>query len=223
MSELLDKSKKHPGGPKTPEGKRRSSLNSMRHGLTSQTIVLPQEDASKFDELLADYIDQYSPETKLELDLVHELAATRWRLQRMWGIETTVLAIAAQRTSKQAEEEFRTPSPNIRVALAFMDLAENSRTITLMNRYESRLSRRLHQVLTELEHLQARRKAQEHAAEKAAEVSESPDDPKTLRVVLTIPKKIVRNELPQPILLTRRDDKMPLHDNKIPPKEDDAA
>src|SRR5689334_19210536 len=42
MSEQIDNSKKHPGGPKTPEGKRRSSLNSMRHGLTAQTIVLPE-------------------------------------------------------------------------------------------------------------------------------------------------------------------------------------
>src|SRR4051794_8861165 len=134
MSELLDKSTKHPGGPKTPEGKHRSSLNSMRHGLTSQTIVLPSEDSTKFDELLADYTGLYAPETKLELDLVHELAALRWRLQRIWNVESTVIDVTVQRKAKQVNQEFTNPAPNLRVALAFMDLAENTRTLALLNR-----------------------------------------------------------------------------------------
>ena len=239
MSELVDKSKKHPGGPKTPEGKHRSSLNSMRHGLTAQTIVLPSEDRTKFDELLADYTGQYAPETKLELDLVHELAALRWRLQRIWGVETTVLDVAVQRKATQVDQEFKNPSPNLRVALAFMDLAENSRTLALLNRYETRLARRFHQVLTELEHLQAGRKAEEqHQAEderatkteKPAEVSQSPTDPNSYCVLLTIPKSIVRNELPHPVPINRRDEKLAprnekitARDEKIAPTEDPAA
>ena len=34
----------HSTGPKTEAGKRRSSLNGMRHGLTGHTIILPSED-----------------------------------------------------------------------------------------------------------------------------------------------------------------------------------
>ena len=220
MSELLDKSKKHPGGPKTPEGKHRSSLNSMRHGLTSSTIVLPAEDSTKFDELLADYTGLYAPETKLELDLVHELAALRWRLQRIWNIETTVIDVAVKRKAAQVDQEFTNPAPNLRVALAFMDLAENTRTLSLLNRYETRLTRRFHQVLAEIEHLQTARNAEEEQREsvagKPAEVSQSPTDPNSYCVLLTIPKSIVRNELPPPVPIRRPDE-------KILPELDDAA
>src|SRR6266481_2901055 len=34
----------HSTGPKTEAGKKRSSLNAYRHGLTGQTIILPAED-----------------------------------------------------------------------------------------------------------------------------------------------------------------------------------
>ena len=38
----------HATGPRTPEGKHQSSLNSLRHGLTGQTVVLPGEDTEAY-------------------------------------------------------------------------------------------------------------------------------------------------------------------------------
>jgi hypothetical protein len=38
----------HSTGPRTSEGKRRSSMNAMRHGLTSQVIVMPDEDMQAY-------------------------------------------------------------------------------------------------------------------------------------------------------------------------------
>jgi len=151
MSKEIDDSKKHGGGPKTPEGKRRSSLNAMRHGFTGYTFVLPTEDPAEFDELLEDYIHDFSPATRFELDLVHELAATRWRLQRLWGMESTLLQIGMHRSEQAARAEFPTSlADNLVTALAFIEMSGVTRSLQLLARYESRLARRFHQIQMEL-------------------------------------------------------------------------
>ena len=35
-------------GPRTEAGKKRSSLNALRHGLTGQVVILPREDIAAF-------------------------------------------------------------------------------------------------------------------------------------------------------------------------------
>ena len=40
-------------GPKTPHGKARSRRNALWHGVTAETLVLPDETAEMFDELLS--------------------------------------------------------------------------------------------------------------------------------------------------------------------------
>ena len=42
-------------GPVTPEGRAIASRNALRHGLTAQTVVLTNESATRFEELLAHY------------------------------------------------------------------------------------------------------------------------------------------------------------------------
>ena len=76
-------SKKHgQTGPKTEEGKARSSLNALRHGLCSSKIVLKGEDQASYEALLQDLIDEYKPATTTEALLVDQLAQNYWRLQR---------------------------------------------------------------------------------------------------------------------------------------------
>ncbi len=79
-------------GPTTETGRRRSSQNAIKHGLTAQTLVLPSEDPADFERLLDSYLQQFRPSGPVELDLIHEIVAAKWRLNRLALIETQLLA-----------------------------------------------------------------------------------------------------------------------------------
>ncbi len=49
------------GGPSTPEGKARSSMNRLTHGCRSEKTVLPEEKGEEFDALLQDWLAHYHP------------------------------------------------------------------------------------------------------------------------------------------------------------------
>ena len=57
-------------GPKTEEGKRRSRMNALKHGLTAKTVLLPEEHPAEFQELLVGWFDSIGPQDRLEASLV---------------------------------------------------------------------------------------------------------------------------------------------------------
>ena len=76
-------------GCKTEEGKAASARNATRHGLTSKTVVLADEDQAEFDELVKRYRRQYSPSNPEQCFLIQQLAESDWRLRRARRLETT--------------------------------------------------------------------------------------------------------------------------------------
>ena len=72
-------------GPRTAEGKARSSRNALTHGLTAQEIVIPGEDVAAYRSFERQLIDDLQPNGACELDPVERLAATYWRLRRIPG------------------------------------------------------------------------------------------------------------------------------------------
>ena len=147
----------HGGGPKTPEGKQRSAMNSVRHGLTGKTVVLPNEDPAQFQELVDDYFADFAPVSAIEIDLVHELAVCRWRLQRIWKIETYAFELTLERKRPDVDAEFSGCSTGMRTALAFLSMADESKALSLLLRYETRLTRRFNEILKALQAMQKER------------------------------------------------------------------
>ena len=138
----------HATGPRTPEGKQRSSLNAIRHGLFAESPLLPGEDAGPYEAFRLAFLEDLTPQGLIETQLAEAIAGLHWRLQRCKKIEQAILV---------AED---------------LPLAEQ---IDLLNRYslyEGRLARRAAASLKQLRESQAERKAlQQQEMDKAIQVA----------------------------------------------------
>ena len=83
----------HSTGPRSDAGKKRSSLNALRHGLTSQIIVMPEEDLNAYQRHARTFFDDLKPKGAVEQQLVQSLADTAWRLNRIPALEANVLTL----------------------------------------------------------------------------------------------------------------------------------
>src|SRR5712691_2325705 len=70
-------------GPRTRQGKQKSSRNATKHGVLSKVIVLSSESKAEYEELLAGLRETLQPEGALEELLVEKLATTVWRHRRL--------------------------------------------------------------------------------------------------------------------------------------------
>ena len=136
--------------PATAAGRQKSSRNSMSHGLTARnTLILQYENPEDFQKMLAEYYETYSPATAAEKDLVDQMIAARWRIRRLWTIETALLDSEILRREPEADLD-----PALELAQAFKSLADDSRALHLISRYESRLYRIHNQAYADLRELQ---------------------------------------------------------------------
>lgn len=65
--------------------------NALKHGILSKLVVLPHEDRSEFDTLLAGLIEEHQPSGVTEMHLVEELASILWRKRRVLMGESATL------------------------------------------------------------------------------------------------------------------------------------
>ena len=149
-------------GPKTAATRAISSANALTHGLTSwNTLVLQNESQQEFDDLRAHYTAMFAPATDAETEFVNEMLAARWRLRRLWTIETALLDTEIDRQRPILAREFSRTDEGVHIALAFRALADDSRALALVSRYESRLRRIYDRAFDNLHTLQQARKAAE--------------------------------------------------------------
>jgi hypothetical protein len=79
-------------GPRTDDGKERSSLNATKHGLRSERPVLPTEDADEWDAFRADIVATLAPANTIERELAERVALQMWRQRRAARYEVEVCA-----------------------------------------------------------------------------------------------------------------------------------
>src|ERR1700732_303991 len=80
-------------GPKTNEGRSRSRLNALRHGLTGQVTTMTDDDRAAHDEFCQALIKNLAPEGAMETQLAQRIATDSWRLNRLSAIEDNLFAL----------------------------------------------------------------------------------------------------------------------------------
>jgi hypothetical protein len=173
-----EKSKgKRGGGPKSRDGKARTSLNALKHGLTSlRPQLLEWESASQFRALSAALIEELAPEGVIEAILVDRIVWCAWRLRRAARVEQLLLTggsfegppriVAgwvdrdpedpdASNVESEPDAEELEREREQREAAAMI---QYGRDAGLLTRYETTLERSLYRALWQLRELQAARR-----------------------------------------------------------------
>lgn len=74
-------------GPVTQEGKKKSSMNAVRHGLMATRLVMTEEEQEWAADLRHDLAMRFSPYDALEMDAVDAIVVVMVKLQRLDQIE----------------------------------------------------------------------------------------------------------------------------------------
>ena len=150
-------------GPITPKGKAISSRNSLKHGLSSKKFILEDEDQAEFDALHADYLADFAPATRIERDLVRQLAIYQFRLDR--AIELSIAACDCEclTQDERLTAEFDNPDDDLITSSAVI-AQHRSGEAGAFFRYESHYSRLFNRTLKNLRALQNDRRKREREA-----------------------------------------------------------
>lgn len=135
-------------GPKTPEGKLRSSMNAFKTGKYSRsTFVLRHEDKAAFEALAQSLVRRYQPEDAVEYNLIRQLASVEWRLHRVFLMDTAVTdrefevksAALEQSAAEAADGAPEHVAEPLTLGLVTHKLLENSRLPQYLASRESQL------------------------------------------------------------------------------------
>jgi len=153
-------------GPNTPEGKRRASQNSYKHGFFALRLFPNNEvlarDGADYNRILASLRNHYLPQGDLEDLCVEKIATYSLRLARLLGHEQDVFA-------------WRAPF--------------EARSVDKIIRYESNINRQLEKTTDQLEQLQEARKAEADLTETSGLESDEPPDERSETQEELIPEK----------------------------------
>jgi hypothetical protein len=167
-------------GPRTQEGKKASSLNAYRHGLTGQIEVMTDEEKEIHDNFCAAIVASLHPSDAIENQYAQSIAEGHWRLNRARTIENNMFTLAASFDEENSDES---DNPEIDKALAAARtfIADPAR-FQLLTIYEMRINRKTQNDLKQLRELQATRLALEEKerTQEAARQAQALDEARLL-------------------------------------------
>ena len=153
-------------GKKSEESRQKCAMNSVRHGITAKSIVLSNESKEDFEALRKTYYARYQPADEVECDLVDDMVSARWRIRRAVSLERVTIDIRQDRMQKvppENREYIGEPPACVRIMFAYEKEFNDSDTLRLVARYETRLHRTFERADAGLRRLQKERRTLEES------------------------------------------------------------
>jgi len=145
-------------GATSPQGKARSSMNALRHGLTARVVVLPDEDMDAYQAFSKEIVDSLDAQTPVERQFAQTVADNQWRINRIRSIEDGMLGMG--RFEKAGN--FDCPTSEIHSATtAARAFRDDSKSFVNLSIYEQRLHRSMKESIRQLRELQTERRDRE--------------------------------------------------------------
>src|SRR5450631_2144771 len=142
-------------GPTSPQGRARSSMNALRHGLTARVVVLPTEDMAAYKAFSVEIVDSLEAQTPVELQFAQTVADNQWRINRIRSIEDGMLGMG----HFEAAGDFDAPNPEIHAVMtAAKAFRAHSQAFVNLSICEQRLHRAIKEALRQLKELQTERR-----------------------------------------------------------------
>src|SRR5690242_3854896 len=135
-------------GPKTAEGKARSSANALTHGLTAKHFVAQVESVEEFEALSENVLREFAPKNELEKHKVERLIELLWKLKRARRCETAILSVSDMMQSGDYDGQYTEDLPvrcqrNL-TSGEFFEIAEKA------ERYIERIWRQIYRLVDDL-------------------------------------------------------------------------
>jgi hypothetical protein len=136
-------------GPVTEEGRKKSSMNAITHGLNARTPVLFNETDDEHAALLDSYVQDLQPVGPAEMAAVIDMVDAKWRQRRLLNIESEMFERQMMKQKKEVDAAYESYNEVIEHTFAFRALSE-SRGLALVSQMESRIKRDYSRALSDL-------------------------------------------------------------------------
>ena len=145
-------------GPRTEEGKARSSQNGLKHGLLARDAVMAGEDPAEYDRQLQQLEENIFPKNAIEFELVRQIADAQWRLRRITRIEAGLLSHQQEYTNRDTRKwapETILPGRDGENQLLGKSMQDSTQALANLARYQTHMSRNQLRALNMIRQLRA--------------------------------------------------------------------
>ena len=141
-------------GPKSKEGKQRSSMNALKHNLSGQHLILQETEVAAYVRMSTAMLQDLCPNSEPERQIAQKIIDTNFRLNRIAAIENNLFSFGIFENETQTDHDDRIEV----MAAQTRAWVTQSTSFENLGRYEARLSRQLIKYQQEFERLQAERR-----------------------------------------------------------------